>query len=96
MQAFIFRVSGNSVEKAEWGCLLAAVEQVKRQGDEQVLRTVELKSACAVIVAMQSFISFLNLLVCFSLFKLVMMGRLRLTDWAVLPWLIEYIIWMKI
>lgn len=51
--------------------------------------------SCALIVAMQAFISFLNLLVCFSLFKLVMMGKPRLTDWAVLPWLIEYIIWMK-
>lgn len=53
------------------------------------------------IAATQTFILFLNLLVCMSHFKLVMMGEARLleprlTDWAVPPWLIEYITWMKI
>lgn len=45
MEAFIFCVSGNWVERAEWECLLAAVVQVKRQSDEQILRTVELRTA---------------------------------------------------
>lgn len=44
------------MERAEWECLLAAVEQVKRQGDEQVLRTVELRTADVLIVAMRTFI----------------------------------------
>lgn len=44
------------MESAERECLLAAVEQVKRQSDEQVLRTVELRTAEVLIVATQTFI----------------------------------------
>lgn len=44
------------MERAEWECLLAAVEQVKRQSDEQVLRTVKLRIADVLVVAMQTFI----------------------------------------
>lgn len=60
------------------------------------------ENCCRVlIVTTQTFSLFLNLLVCMSHFKLVMMweARLldpRLTDWAALPWLIEYIICTKI
>lgn len=46
MQAFVFRVSGNLVEKAV-EVIASSREQVKRQSGDQVLGTAELGTACA-------------------------------------------------